>query len=424
MNYKWDQKSIASNGVQRERIPPHMSNALQDAPLLVDTHKLDWRIMLLALATFVLGTDVLIVIGVLPTIARELRVTEGVTGQLITAFSLVYGLGGPVLAALMGRWRRNRVMIVALGAFCIINVGSAVSPSFAVLLATRILGGGCAALISPLAYATAISLAPPQKRGQALALVLSGATVANIIGGPLGTWIGEHVSWRTSFGLIALVAALACIVLQISALPDDGASQTLSLKARMAPMREHRLLLALTPAFFAVVSFSVIYDYIAPLLQFNLHISDISILLLVLGLGTVAAAQIGGRIVDRFGSTRLLVLLLLVQLIVEVSIAYTTASWFGAVVALFIWGASGPGFFIAQQHRLLSMAPEHANVITALNSSMNYLGVACGAALGGVVLSYVAVTQLGWIATACGLVGMILLLISLRVSNRRKPGQV
>ena len=68
-----------------------MSNALQDAPVLEDARKLDWRILLLALATFVLGTDVLIVIGVLPTIARELRVTEGVTGQLITAFSLVYG---------------------------------------------------------------------------------------------------------------------------------------------------------------------------------------------------------------------------------------------------------------------------------------------------------------------------------------------
>jgi MFS transporter, DHA1 family, inner membrane transport protein len=400
-----------------------MSNALQDAPVLEETRKLDLRILLLALATFVLGTDVLIVIGVLPTIARELRVTEGVTGQLITAFSLVYGLGGPVLAALTGRWRRSRVIIVALGAFSIINIGSALAPTFPLLLATRIVGGGCAALISPLAFATAISLAPPQKRGQALALVLSGMTVANIIGGPLGTWIGEHVSWRVSFGLIALLAALACIILQMSGLPDGSTSQTLSLKARLAPIGEPRLLLALAPAFFTVVSFSVIYNYIAPLLQFNLHISDISILLLILGLGTVAATQIAGRIIDRFGSTRLLVIFLLVQLIIEVSIAYTTASWIGAILALFIWGASGPGFFIAQQHRLLSLAPEHINVITALNSSMNYLGIACGAVVGGVVISYVPVTQLGWIGAGCGLVGMLLLLISLRVSGRRKIAQ-
>ncbi len=409
---------------ERERIPLHMANAVQDAPASEEARKLDLRILLLALATFVLGTDALIVIGVLPTIARELRVTEGATGQLITAFALVYGLGGPVLAALTGRWRRSRVMIVALGAFCVVNIVSALSPTFAMLLATRILGGGIAALISPLAYAMAVALAPPEKRGQALALVLSGVTVANIVGGPLGTWIGGHVGWRVSFGLIALVAGIACVILRMSGLPDSGASQTLSLKARLAPIGEPRLLLALAPAFFTVVSFSMIYSYIAPLLQLNLHTSDISLLLLVLGLGTVAATQIGGRIIDRFGSTRLLVAFLVVQLIVEVSIAYTTASWMGAALALFIWGASGPSFFIAQQHRLLSIAPEHINVITALNSSMNYLGIACGAVLGGVVLSYMQVTQLGWIGAGCGLVGMVLLLISFRVSGRGKRTEV
>ena len=401
-----------------------MANAVQDAPASEEARKLDLRILLLALATFVLGTDALIVIGVLPTIARELRVTEGATGQLITAFALVYGLGGPVLAALTGRWRRSRVMIVALGAFCVVNIVSALSPTFAMLLATRILGGGIAALISPLAYAMAVALAPPEKRGQALALVLSGVTVANIVGGPLGTWIGGHVGWRVSFGLIALVAGIACVILRMSGLPDSGASQMLSLKARLAPIGEPRLLLALAPAFFTVVSFSMIYSYIAPLLQLNLHTSDISLLLLVLGLGTVAATQIGGRIIDRFGSTRLLVAFLVVQLIVEVSIAYTTASWMGAALALFIWGASGPSFFIAQQHRLLSIAPEHINVITALNSSMNYLGIACGAVLGGVVLSYMQVTQLGWIGAGCGLVGMVLLLISFRVSGRGKRTEV
>ncbi len=248
-------------------------------------------------------------------------------------------------------------------------------------------------------------------------------TIANIVGGPLGTWIGEHVSWRVSFGLIALLAAVSCIVLLMSGLPDGSTSQTMSLKARLAPIGEPRLLLALAPAFFAVVSFSVIYNYIAPLLQSNLHINDISLLLLVLGLGTVAATQIAGRLTDRFGSARLLVLFLTVQLIIEVSIAYTTASWTGAALALFIWGASGPSFFIAQQHRLLSIAPEHANVITALNSSMNYLGIACGAVVGGVVLSYVPVTQLGVIGAGCGLVGMLLLSVSLSIDSRRKRAQ-
>lgn len=179
-------------------------------------------------------------------------------------------------------------------------------------------------------------------------------------------------------------------------------------------------MLALAPAFFVGGSFALIYNYIAPLLQSNLHINDISILLLITGLGTVVATQVGGRIIDRFGSTLPLVTFLPVLILFESSIAYTTTSWIGAALALFIGGASGPAFFIAQQHRVLSMAPEHANVIAALSSSLNFLAIACSAILGGVALSYVRVTQLGWIGAGCGLVGMALLLISFTVSRRMR----
>src|SRR5258707_12476792 len=114
-----------------------MSNAVQDVSVAEETRRLDVRILLLALATFVLGTDVLIVIGVLPTIARELRVTDGQAGQLITVFSLVYGLGGPMLAALTGRFRRGRVSFVALGCFFLVNICSERSPTFALWELTR-----------------------------------------------------------------------------------------------------------------------------------------------------------------------------------------------------------------------------------------------------------------------------------------------
>src|SRR5881396_723982 len=83
------------------------------------------RIILLALGMFALGTDAFVVAGVLPVIAHEMGVTEGLAGQLVTIFSLTYGLGAPVLAALTGRWLRNLVIMVALGAFCLVNVGSA-----------------------------------------------------------------------------------------------------------------------------------------------------------------------------------------------------------------------------------------------------------------------------------------------------------
>ncbi|HET8844726.1 MAG TPA: MFS transporter, partial [Ktedonobacteraceae bacterium] len=130
------------------------------------------RIILLTLGMFALGTDAFIVAGVLPVIAHETGVTEGLVGQLVTAFSLTYGLGAPVLAAFTGRWPRQRVLMGALGLLGLANLASALSPSFPILLLTRILAGCFAATYTPLAFAIGIELAPPAKRARALSLVV------------------------------------------------------------------------------------------------------------------------------------------------------------------------------------------------------------------------------------------------------------
>ncbi len=163
-----------------------MVKTLQDTPTSAQTSTIDPRVFLLALGMFALGTDAYVVAGVLPEIAHETQVTESVAGQLVTAFTLTYGLGAPVLAALTSRWSSKRVLISALGAFCLANVGSALAPTFPLLVLTRILAGCCAATHTPLAYTTGTQLAPPQKRGQALALVASGFTLATVPRFPAG----------------------------------------------------------------------------------------------------------------------------------------------------------------------------------------------------------------------------------------------
>jgi predicted MFS family arabinose efflux permease len=397
-----------------------MSNVVQDAPSLERASKIDLRILLLALGTFTLATDGIIIVGVLPTIAHETRVTESAAGLLVTAFSLVYALGGPILAVLVGRWSRNSVLIGALGVFCLANVGSALSPTFGLLLCTRILAGCCAALYSPLAYTTGISLAPPEKRGQALSLIVVGANVATILGGPLGTWLGEQFGWRISLGLVAVIAGIACMVLLLCGLPKADASPTLSLKTRLAPVREPHLLLALTPPLLWVVGTYAVYTYIAPLLQQNMHISDISGLLIAFGLGTPIGSWLAGRSADRFGANRPLIVGLVALTIIYAIFSFTTTSLIGGILILFIWGASVPCLFIPQQHRLLSLAPEHANVITALNNSALYLGVAIGAALGGAALHYIPATQLGWVGAVCTVLALLMLSLSIRVSEHRR----
>ena len=383
------------------------------------TARINPRIFLLSLGMFALGTDAFIVAGVLPVIAREVRVTESLAGQLITAFSLTYGFGAPVLAALTGRWSHTRVLLAALGAFCLFNIGSALAPTFPTLMMTRILVGCCAATFGPLAYTIGTTLAPPEKRGQALGLVASGLTISTVLGSPLGTWVGEHFGWRLSFGMVALLAGVAFTTLVLCGLPKADATPTLSLRARLAPIKEPRLLLAMVPALSWNLGIYVVYAYIAPLLQYNLHVTDVSPFLLAIGLGPALGNWISGIIIDRVGSTRPIFLSLVGLVIIEPVVAMTTHSVPGALLTLFLWGLCVPLLFTPQQHRLLRLAPEHANVILALNNSTFYLGIAGGAALGGLALRTIAVTQLGWIGAGCVLLALILFGFSVLMSGHR-----
>src|SRR5690242_1297346 len=207
-----------------------MGQITQSRGIVEGQERMNPRIVLLALGMFALGTDAFLVAGVLPVIAHETGVSEGLVGQLITVFALTYGLGAPVLAALTAHWPRNRVLMGSLGLLGLANLASALAPSFPLLLLTRILAGCFAATYTPLAFAIGIELAPPAKRGQALALVVSGLNVATVLGAPSGAWIGEHFGWRLSFALVAGLAGVAFLFLLLCGLPRSTSRVSLSLK--------------------------------------------------------------------------------------------------------------------------------------------------------------------------------------------------
>ncbi len=368
---------------------------------------------------FALGTDAFVVAGVLPVIARQMQVSEGLAGQLVTIFSLTYGLGAPVLAAFTSGLPRNWVALTTLAAFALVNVGSALAPTFAFLLLTRLLAGCCAATYGPLAYTIGTSLAPVEKRGQALALVLLGLNVATVLGSPLGTWIGTHLGWRFSFGLVALLACIAFLVLLFGGLPTAEKTSTLSLKARLAPMREPHLLLALAPALVWNTGMFIIYTYIAPLFHHSLGLSDVSGLLLIFGVGVVAGNWLGGWVTDHFGVTRPLSISLLLLALVYATLGFSSRTLVSAGIALFLWGVLGTLIFTPQQQRLLTLAPQHASVILALNNSTLYLGIAAGSAIGGVFLQFAPVSSLGWAGAVFVFLALVLFLLSLRLSAHR-----
>jgi predicted MFS family arabinose efflux permease len=389
----------------------YMGQITQAHPTVEEQERLNPRIFLLALGMFALGTDAFIVAGVLPVIAQETGVTEGLVGQLVTAFSLTYGLGAPILAALTGRWPRHRVLMGALGLLGLANLASALAPSFPLLLLTRILAGCFAAMYTPLAFAIGIDLAPPAKRSYALALVVSGLNIATVLGAPLGTWIGEQFGWRLSFTLVAALAGIACLFLVIGRLPESVIPVTLSLKERLLPVTQFRVLLALLPAFLWNVGVYVMYPYIALFLQEKIHISDVSVLLACFGLGIVLANWMSGPLAARFRPHRLVMIFLVILIIIQSLLPLLAITMVGGAIMLLLWGMSFALLFIPQQQRLLNIAPEHANVLLALNNSALYLGIAGGAAAGGLALRFFAVPQLAWIGATSILVALCIVAI-------------
>src|SRR5262249_25054721 len=145
-------------------------------------------------------------------------------------------------------------------------------------------------------------------------------------------WIGTHFGWRVSFSLVALLAGGAGVMLLLSRFPKAAEPPGMSLKNRLAPLREPRLLLALAPAFLLLVGFDVIYIYIAPLLQQNLHIADISGLLMALGAGAVVGNLFGGRLADRFGAVGPMMITLVVVTVLAAVFSPVTTTLIGSVL--------------------------------------------------------------------------------------------
>ncbi len=365
---------------------------------------------------FALGTDAFIVAGILPVIARATGVTEELAGLLITVFALTYGLGAPILAAATAHWPRHRVLMGALGLLGLANLASALSPSFPLLVFTRILAGCFAAIYTPLAFAIGIELAPAAKRGQALALVVSGLNVATVLGAPSGAWIGEHFGWRLSFTLVAGLAGGAFLFLMIGGLPTSIPRVSFSLKERLLPITQRRVVVALFPAFLWNVGVYVLYSYIAVFLQQKLHTSDVSALLACFGLGIVFANWMSGRLSDRFDPDLLVVVFLSILFVIQLALPLVTRTIMSGAIMLVLWGMSFALLFIPQQRRLLKRAPEHANVMLALNNSALYLGIAGGATAGGLALHFFAVTQLAWVGAISLLLAALIVAIHLRLT--------
>lgn len=165
---------------------------------------MNYRLLILVLGTFIIGTDDFVIAGILPSIAADLDVSIVAAGQLVTAFAFAYAIGAPVLGTLTIHLPIKNLLLLSMLLFAISNGLSVIVPSFEWLFATRIAAALSAALFTPIAMAASASLVPESHKGKALAVITAGITIGLILGAPIGTWIGQEWGWRFSFLLVTV----------------------------------------------------------------------------------------------------------------------------------------------------------------------------------------------------------------------------
>ncbi|WP_030674272.1 MFS transporter [Streptomyces sp. NRRL B-1347] len=378
------------------------------------------RLLPLAAATFAVGTDSYVIAGLLPAIAADLGVSTPAAGQLVTVFALTMALSAPVMGALTSALDRRTALLIALSVFVAGNVVTALATSYEVVMASRIVAAVGAGSINAAASSTAAAIAPPERRGRALAFVLGGLTLATALGLPLGTLIGRtdwHITlWAVAgTGLLAAVgiaAALPKVTLPAASLPD-----------RLRPLKQGRVLALLAVTSLAFLGAYTLYTYISPALRDATGGSEplLTLTLLAWGVGILAGNITAGRLVDRHDPARVLTGALTLATIALALTPLVTRTLASTLVWAVVWGVTVGVIVVPQQHRLISLSPAAAPVLLALNSSALYLGIALGGAFGGLAQQWPGLTPAELGPAAAGVTGLTLLW---HLGTGRRPAPV
>ena len=376
------------------------------------------KIAVLALGAFVIGADGFMLAAVLPQVAQQLGVSLGQTGLLVTVFAWVYALAAPLCGMVMGRRNRRSTLVLALAIFAIGNGVAALASSFVWMMAA--LGS---ALMMPTAMALATSLAPTKHRGKAISVVTTGMTVATVLAVPLGSVVGERYGYHALFWAMAVAAVLVLcgIVLGIRAREAQPAQQVPTVRALVAGLANRQVALTLLITVVIFVAGTSVISYLSAVVQqAGLH-EYFSWILLIFGIGSLLGGVLGGWLTDRFAHIWLArcAMLVFVLALALLGVAAGMPGALGLVGgSVLLWTASAWIATIAQQYRIIALAPERAQLNLSLNSSSIYIGQGFGGMLGGAIISSQPAQAIPFVAS--GVVVLALAMTSRYETIQRK----
>jgi DHA1 family inner membrane transport protein len=385
-------------------------------------------LLALALGGFGIGLTEFVAMGLLPILAADLlpdtwaqshEAANAQAGWLVSAYALGVVVGAPTIAAVAARFPRKQLLLACVAVFTVGTVASAVLPTFELVLVARFVAALPHGAYFGIAALVAASLMGPGKRGQGVALVLSGLTIANVVGVPSVTFLGQVSGWRVAYLAVAVIFALTLVAVAL-AVPLQPGDPAATIRRELRIFRRGQVWLALLIGSVGFGGFFAVYTYVAPVVTnvTGLGVEVVPWVLVAAGIGMTIGNFIGGRAADR---SVIGTLFICFGVFAVALVAFgLTAQWpAGLFLSVFLVGAAASALSPAIQTRLMDVAGDGQSLAAAINHASLNIGNSLGALLGGIAIAagfgYLAPT---WIGFALSIAGVTLAVVALLLQRR------
>lgn len=394
-------------------LPPGVSDTNERA-------RLPLAVRILGLAVFALGTSEFMLSGLLPDIADDMNVSIPRAGLLISAFAIGMVVGAPLLAVATLRLPRRTTLIALITVFGLGQVAGALSPNYAMLLVSRVVSAFACAGFWAVGAAVAIAMVPVNARARAMAVMIGGLSVANVLGVPAGAFLGESFGWRSAFWAVGVASAVALtgVATLIPKIPLPA--ERPRLRSELAIYRDRQVWLSIVITALAAGGVFCAFSYLAPLLTDVAGLADswVPMVLALFGIGALVGTTIGGRVADAhlFG-----VLLTGIAASTTFLVALTLLAHYSAAVVIlsFLLGASAFYTAPALNARMFNVAGAAPTLAGATTTAAFNLGNTGGPWLGGVVISAgLGYAATAWAGAAMTAVAIVAVAVSLRLQKK------
>lgn len=364
----------------------------------------------LTLGGFSIGMTEFLMMGVLPDVAQSLSVSIPTAGYLIAIYALGVVVGAPLIVALSKNYPPKKILVGLMLLFALFNSLFALAPNFLLLLGARFMSGLPHGAFFGIGAVVATQLAAPGKGASAVAIMFAGLTLANILGVPVGTFIGHHLSWRIAYFMVALFGLITLVAI-IKWLPDLILTNTPSFKQSLKIFKELEIWLIIGIAAIGTGGLFAWMSYIAPLMTDVAQFSEnmVTIIMMIAGLGMAIGNLLGGRVADRRSPLLVTALLLLLMIGCLLTIALVTDNQLWALIMTFITGAVAFAVVPAMQMLMINAAKGSEMLASSMLQASANMGNTLGAYLGGLpIAAGFSYTSPEYVGMALAFMGLVL----------------